>query len=67
MKDVYTDSVLLVDMENNQKARKKFKIIIGLGVCFMFVGLLMFLLLPPLIHSMIVKTAINMAVLSPDN
>ena len=59
--------MLSVDDDWMKKKKRKFKIIIGCGCCWMLVGLLLFLLLPSLIHTAIVNTAINSAILSPDN
>lgn len=49
------------------QSTKKYKIITGVGVCLMVLGLLMFLAFPPLIQGAIVQQAIDQAVLGPDN
>ncbi len=64
---MYTDSILGIDIDDLNKKKKKFKIITGIGVCCLFFGLILFLLLPPLIHSGIIKNAIDMAALGEDN
>ena len=58
--------MLTVDDEWMKKKRKKYKIIIGCGCLWLVIGLILFLALPSLIHSAIVNTAINSAILSKD-
>lgn len=59
--------MLSVDHEQNMKTIKRYKIVCGVGACFLIVGLIMFLIFPPLIHSQVVQGAIDQAVLSEDN
>ena len=65
--EVLTESMLTVDNEQSKKEIKKYKVLCGVGICFLILGLIMFLLLPPLIHSQVVQGAIDQAVLSEDN
>lgn len=59
--------MLTVDDDWIVKKRRKYKIVIGCGCFWLIIGLVFFLALPSVIHNVIVNTAINEAILSPDN
>lgn len=65
--EVLTESMLSVDIDTRKNLLKRYKIISGVGLCFLIFGLILFLVLPPLIHQQVVKGAIEQSVLSADN
>lgn len=64
--EVLTESMLTVDHEENRKLMKKLKWITNIGFCCLIIGLLLFLALPLIIHSMAVNGAIEQAIISKD-
>lgn len=59
--------MLSVDSEKIEKLMKRYKILTGAGICCLIIGLIFFLLLPPIIHSQIISQATEQSILSEDN
>lgn len=65
--EVLTESMTSVDQDTSGKLLKRYKVIWVTGaVCLVF-GFILFLIMPLIIHSLVVKGAIQQAVLSKDN
>ena len=59
--------MLSVDVDDNKKLIKRYKVISRVGLCCLIIGLILFLAIPPIMQSLIVQGAIDQAILSPDN
>lgn len=59
--------MLAVDEEEASKLIKRYKIATYASICCCVVGLIFFLIIPPVLHGQIISGAIEQAILSKDN